>query len=426
GGGNSGSGLAITSGASSVSISHVASTGNSGNGLAIDTTGAISNLSLDNVDFSSNTNDGLRFPTSMASLDGLTITNSHFDHNGFAGMEIYGPPSTGAFKNVSIMGSTFSHDTTKGIYAERLSHATLDGLTVDSSGTSGTGSAGIDLNLKKQAFTDITIENSTIQNSGTGDPTNGVGVTIKSRDDGANGPTSVDGMTLTHNTITGNQFGLRLGEPTKNNVGPTTVHINRNNISGNVSGAGATNVSQTSADATCNWWGAATGPSGAGSGTGDSVSSGYSFVPWLTSSNLDGSCAGSPILGKTSIGASSAAGGGGFLVLTGPVTLASAAPASKLTGYVQGGSSAANVRAVIYADNGSNAPGSFVAVSSQVAVAAGQAAGWVDFSFPVAPNLSAGKYWLGYWLGGTVIVFYDNQANAGRYRAATYLASGDP
>src|SRR5581483_6398351 len=125
-------------------------------------------------------------------------------------------------------------------------------------------------------------------------------------------------------------------------------------------------------------------------------------------------------------GASSAAGGGGFLVLTGPFTLASAAPASKLTGYVQGGSSAANVRAVIYADNGSNAPGSFVAVSSQVAVAAGQAAGWVDFSFPVAPNLSAGKYWLGYWLGGTVIVFYDNQANAGRYRAATYLASGDP
>jgi Ca2+-binding RTX toxin-like protein len=294
GSGNTGSGIRIGAGVTDVTISNVTSTGNAGHGLAVDTTGALARLTLDTVDFSSNTGDGIRLPSSMAGLDGLTITDSHFDNNGFAGMEIYGPASTDPVTNVSITNSTFSGDANKGIYAERLAHADLDGLTVDASGTSGSFAAGIDLNLKKQAFSDITIENSTIRNSGTGDTTNGVGIAIKSRDDGANGPTSVDGVTLTGNTLTGNQFGLRLGEPGKNNVGPTNVHVNQNNINGNVNGNGMINVTQTVADATCNWWGAGTGPGGAGPGSGDTVGTSITFSPWLVGPAPGGACTGTP------------------------------------------------------------------------------------------------------------------------------------
>ena len=37
-----------------------------------------------------------------------------------------------------------------------------------------------------------------------------------------------------------------------------------------------------SVDATHNWWGDASGPSGAGSGIGVPVSTGVNFTPWLT------------------------------------------------------------------------------------------------------------------------------------------------
>jgi hypothetical protein len=288
--GNTGSGLSITAGITDVTISNVTSTANTGSGMAINTGGAIARLVLDAVNFNANSLDGIRFPSSLAGLDGLTITNSHFNGNTFAGVEIYGPSSTVAFTNVSITNSTFNNNLTKGIYAERLDHATFDGITVNASGTSGAFSAGIDLNLKKQAFTDITIKNSTITGSGTGDATNGVGITIKSRDDGSNGPTSLTGVSVTGNTITGNQLGIRIGEPGKNNVGPTGVQIHRNNISGNISGTGITNVSQTSADATCNWWGSVTGPGGSGPGTGDGVSTLVTYNPWLLSSDLTEAC----------------------------------------------------------------------------------------------------------------------------------------
>jgi VCBS repeat-containing protein len=97
-------------------------------------------------------------------------------------------------------------------------------------------------------------------------------------------------VTLTKNTITGNERGLRLGEPNKTpaNVGPTNVEIHRNNISGNTSEA-MTNVTQTTADAECNWWGSASGPS-ATPGTSSYVGPGVDFKPWLRSSNLDGNC----------------------------------------------------------------------------------------------------------------------------------------
>ena len=38
-----------------------------------------------------------------------------------------------------------------------------------------------------------------------------------------------------------------------------------------------------SVDALCNWWGAANGPSGAGPGSGDSITAGVVFQNWRTS-----------------------------------------------------------------------------------------------------------------------------------------------
>jgi hypothetical protein len=50
------------------------------------------------------------------------------------------------------------------------------------------------------------------------------------------------------------------------------------------------NVSVPETDGTCNWWGSASGPGGAGAGTGDEVSTNVGFAPWETSEN--GACNG--------------------------------------------------------------------------------------------------------------------------------------
>ncbi len=103
------------------------------------------------------------------------------------------------------------------------------------------------------------------------------------------------------NTITGNQGGgiwtlwLTSDMPPitiENNVisengnqgiytaGYVIVHYN--NISGN--GYGISNYGSVDIDATNNWWGHASGPSGVGLGTGDAVSDYVDYEPWLTAS----------------------------------------------------------------------------------------------------------------------------------------------
>ncbi len=72
-----------------------------------------------------------------------------------------------------------------------------------------------------------------------------------------------------------------------------TGNINNNNIFGN-GNYGLWNNLTTNVDATCNWWGAITGPNHASNsgGTGDNVSDNVGFLPWLTDVYPDGECVG--------------------------------------------------------------------------------------------------------------------------------------
>ena len=78
---------------------------------------------------------------------------------------------------------------------------------------------------------------------------------------------------------------------------------------------------------------------------------------------------------------------------------------------------------MIYADAGGS-PGSLVAVSNEVSVAHGQAAGWVDFGFASPPTLAAGNYWLGFIEGGSasvIRIYWDAAANGTEiYNSDTY------
>ncbi len=81
------------------------------------------------------------------------------------------------------------------------------------------------------------------------------------------------------------------------NVGATsitstdTVQVHRNFIAGNKV-FGVNNESSGSVNGTCNWWGAKNGPGPVGPGSGDRVSTGVVYAPWLTKPRLDGPCKG--------------------------------------------------------------------------------------------------------------------------------------
>jgi parallel beta-helix repeat protein len=71
-----------------------------------------------------------------------------------------------------------------------------------------------------------------------------------------------------------------------NPLGGFSVH--RNSFQGNR--YGIYNYDVGIVDATCNWWGRENGPGPVGPGSGDKVSTGVTFLPWLTTSNLNGPC----------------------------------------------------------------------------------------------------------------------------------------
>ena len=103
----------------------------------------------------------------------------------------------------------------------------------------------------------------------------------------------------------------------------------------------------------------------------------------------------------------------------------------KVTGYVSGlgaTSGSQPVRAVIYANSSGN-PGALLGVSNPVTITAGQAWGWVDFTFPSPVAVSAGTVWMGYIAGTTTDltqVRYDPVAGDLRYNTNSGGYAGGP
>jgi parallel beta-helix repeat protein len=154
------------------------------------------------------------------------------------------------------------------------------------SGNTITGSAFAGIKLGASADGGGHIPDGTLISGNTITDTLHSGANGSSRDPGAGGTAILlTGGGATNTTISDNTLGHNSGYGILQELNPdglshgTDTH--QNTINRNALG-GIRNNDGSSIDATDNWWGAASGPSGVGPGSGDSVSANVFFDPWLT------------------------------------------------------------------------------------------------------------------------------------------------
>ncbi|MFM7582911.1 MAG: choice-of-anchor Q domain-containing protein, partial [Caldilinea sp.] len=229
-------------------------------------------------------------------VTGLAVTDSHFDENQFGWYLQKASPNDTSVRQLQVTDSTFYSNTDKGFYAEKLDHALLDRIAVRSSGVNPADDAkqALGLELKWGNYTNLTIQNSLFEASGAygtaSQPYLPAAVVLVARSELSG---SLAGVTFTHNSLSGLENALRIGD--LGHPGPQQVSVTQNRLLG-ANGAGNTGyglilASTAAVTATLNWWGDRTGPKEAanlfGVGSAITATSGGLplYRPWLSSGN---------------------------------------------------------------------------------------------------------------------------------------------
>lgn len=265
---------------SHTTIEGVTSTGHTNYGISLS---AGTDLIITGCHFDGN-GSGLKL-ASTASFTGISVTNSSFDGNVQHGWyDDANKDVKPLLDDVSFTNTSFSGNGLKGLYTERLSNATFDGVTVSGNANSSgyNFGAGIDVNLKWRAFSGITIRNSSFINNGNGS-LNGAGLTVKARDDApsySSPAASFSGLLVEDCVFSNNERHYVNGEPGKSNAGPSMVTLQRNKFGSMTSGA-VVNHSLAQVSASHNYWGAPN-PSFAAVVSGD-----VAYSPWYADEALN-------------------------------------------------------------------------------------------------------------------------------------------
>ena len=245
--------------------------------------------------------EGFRLATGHQ-MTHLTITNSIIE--GYIdGIIVEKTPGAGdegtKLQYVTMTNTIIKNNYRKGMYVETLSDAIFTDVQLLNNGyvTPGSNlaeyhSAGFDINLKDGNYSNLQFINMTAIGNGLTSK-EGAALMIKARDDGATYgayPATLSNVHITGGTFTGNERGIRFGEPGTTNAGPTNVVITGAAIHSNFKTYGGddgsaygdvVNFSLAQVVASPNWWESVAGPA-AGAIVGD-----VTYAPWCGDAACD-------------------------------------------------------------------------------------------------------------------------------------------
>jgi hypothetical protein len=231
-------------------------------------------------------------------VDGTQVVNNIIQNN-IVGLGL----ANGGTTQAVVMHNHFKTNNQPGsssgtaIYSDIFVSGTVSNVLIDANAFDGNANAGVGLNGDTASiYSNITITNNAFDSNGRGIYAlftasilirgNALTNTSTPTDGGQSSAISafgaVTGMSILNNHLQGGaQNGIRIidaigGSPN------TGIEAHQNDIVGFAT-AGLVNQDTAQVNATCNWWGAASGPTNPANpgGTGDVVTGPAAFAPWL-------------------------------------------------------------------------------------------------------------------------------------------------
>lgn len=250
----------------------------------------VSWLELDNIRISGTRSAGTAesglLLDDFSSLDHLVVQDCTFENMAY-GIIFFNNSNTGTnARYIEINRSTLNRNSIKGFYAEKLSDAIFSEVAATDNGDTAlspewadSSNSGIDINLKYGDYANITFQDLTVTGNGMGSE-NGAGLKVKARGTGqdtsySSRPATLSEVTITGGTFTGNQAGIRFGEPGKDNTGPDNISVSAAAIYGNLQHGISNTISGETIAADGNWWGTTDGTAISAKINGD-----VAFAPW--------------------------------------------------------------------------------------------------------------------------------------------------
>ena len=221
---------------------------------------------------SNNTGIGNGISAWQASTSYITIQDNYFHHLGYNGVLVGNDGAAGDHTNWLIKGNIIEEFYYIGFELTNTSNSSIEDNVIHMN----TPIIGAIFSSARRSETSLSIINNQID----GTPSALYPVIYVYAYDVDMPSPNLDNVLIEGNSINsiGTPYQIYIRNVFTGTV--TDVQVHRNNLST------LKNLTSAQIDATCNWWGSVDGPSGA------AISGDVVFLPWLVTSDLNGSCAG--------------------------------------------------------------------------------------------------------------------------------------